>query len=236
MRKKPTNYRVILRWNSDAKTIKGLDKGYLTGILYLAPANVSGFINLCPMAGNCKAACLFTAGRGAMRGTQQRRIEKTQFYAYHREDFFNSLRYDIRRLVRRADKLGLIPAVRVNGTSDLPQLALQMAREFPTVQFYDYTKIPRPWERILPNYHLTFSHDGDTNVRECLDALAHGVNASVVFSTVKGQQMPANWQGYRVIDGDLSDLRFRDPQGVIVGLRAKGQAKRIRNGFVVEAA
>jgi hypothetical protein len=251
MHKKPQNYRTILRWNSDAKTSKGFDKGYLTGIIYLAPHTTAKivtnpqdvltgllpkYLNLCPMAGNCKLACLYTAGRGAMKGTQARRIAKTVFFAHHREAFLDSLRWDIRKLIRTAAKLGKVPAVRINGTSDLPQLALQMAREFPQVQFYDYTKIPRPWERTLPNYHLTFSHDGAANLPACLDVLAHGVNVAVVFSTRKGQPLPATWMGYRVIDGDLSDLRFRDAQGVIVGVRAKGAAKRIRNGFVQEAA
>ncbi len=235
MHKKPPNYRTILRWNSDAKTRKGFDKGFLTGIVYLAPHTSAGTgLNLCPMAGNCKLPCLYAAGRGAMRGTQQRRVEKTRFYVFHREDFLNSLRWDIAKLIRTADKLGKVPAVRINGTSDLPQLALQMAEEFLQVTFYDYTKIPRPWERVRPNYHLTFSHDGAGNLPACHDALAHGINVAVCFAVKKGQPLPATWQGHRVVDGDLSDLRFKDARGVIVGVRAKGQAKKIRNGFVVE--
>jgi hypothetical protein len=36
-----------------------------------------------------------------------------------------------------------------------------------------------------------------------------------------------------VIDGDLSDLRFLDRTGVVVGVRAKGKAKKDVSGFVV---
>jgi hypothetical protein len=35
-----------------------------------------------------------------------------------------------------------------------------------------------------------------------------------------------------VFNGDESDLRFLDPQGVIVGLYAKGKAKKDTSGFV----
>jgi hypothetical protein len=129
----------------------------------------------------------------------------------------------------------LKPAVRVNGTSDLPKLALQLADEFRRVQFYDYTKLARPWTRVRSNYHLTFSYSG-SNLSESLQALQAGVNVSVVFNTSKGQDLPAVWQGYPVIDGDMHDLRFLDPQGSIVGLRANGEAKKQASPFIVLAA
>jgi hypothetical protein len=231
--RKPLNYRTILQVSSDSKTVKGEKFGYLTGIMYLAPADLSGVINVCPKAGNCKVGCLNKAGRGIFDSTQQARIRKTRYMVEQPEAFIASLRYDIAALERKAERLGLIPCVRVNGTSDLPKLARQMAGEFPTVQFYDYTKIPRPWQRTLPNYHLTFSLDGmDSNLTDTLDALKHGVNAAVVFDTRKGQSLPTTWMGYRVIDGDLSDLRFHDTAGVVVGLRAKGLARKDTSGFV----
>jgi hypothetical protein len=99
-----------------------------------------------------------------------------------------------------------------------------MARAFPEVQFYDYTKHPKPWLRTLPNYHLTFSHSGH-NVADCLEALQHGINVAVVFSTRRGEPLPETWNGSPVIDGDLHDCRFLDSAGVVVGLRAKGMAK-----------
>jgi hypothetical protein len=147
------------------------------------------------------------------------------------------LHKNIQKLVKRAAKLGLIPAVRINGTSDLPQLALQLAADYPDVQFYDYTKIPRPWDRLRANYHLTFSLS-ENNLPSALDALAHGVNVAVVFNVKRGHDLPTHWREYTVIDGDMHDLRFLDkiPPGsaspVIVGLRAKGQAKKDSFGFV----
>jgi hypothetical protein len=136
--------------------------------------------------------------------------------------------------VRQAEREGLKPAVRFNGTSDLPWVAMQMAKEFPMVQFYDYTKLPKSWLRTRYNYSLTFSYSGE-NLAECLEALEHGVNVSVVFDTRKGQDLPESWMGYKVIDGDEHDVRFLDPRGVIVGLRAKGEAKKVQSSFVVSS-
>jgi hypothetical protein len=125
------------------------------------------------------------------------------------------------------------PAVRINGTSDIPKLALWMSTEFPEVQFYDYTKCPKPWLRTRANYHVTFSHDGPNNLQACMDALQNGVNVAVVFAVRRGQPLPTTWNGYPVIDGDLHDLRFIDAQRVVVGLRAKGPAIGINSPFVV---
>jgi hypothetical protein len=164
----------------------------------------------------------------------QSRIWKTRLLHANRAQFLEFLRYDIGRLIRRARKLGLTPAVRLNGTSDLPWLPLQMAREFPDVQFYDYTKLPKPYLRTRANYAITFSHSGE-NLSESLNALAQGVNVAVVFDTRKGQPLPESWNGYRVIDGDMHDLRFLDARGVVVGLRAKGKARKQDSAFIVKS-
>lgn len=216
----------------NAKTIKGEKLGYLTGILYLAPANESRVLDVCPMATDeCRRACLFTAGRGVFDSVRRARIRKTKWLHKDREGFLAQLRADVRALERSARRQGLTPAIRINGTSDLPQIALTLAREFPGIQFYDYTKIPRAWERRRANYHLTFSHSGD-NLEDCLRALFHGVNVAVVFDTKRGDPLPMHWYGKEVIDGDLSDLRFLDPKGVVVGLRAKGHARKQTSSFV----
>ena len=230
---KPNNYRPLLAVGADPKTVKGEKIGYLTGILYLAPASVSGVANVCPMSTQgCRDACLFTAGNPAHRAMIiEARINKTKFMVDSPELFRDCLRYDINKLVRKANKANMIPAVRINGTSDLPKLAIGLAKEFPTVQFYDYTKIPKPYNRLLPNYHVTFSLS-ENNHTEALDVLKHGMNVAVVFNKVKGEVLPEQWHGFKVVDGDISDLRFLDEQGVVVGLRAKGKAKKDTSGFV----
>lgn len=223
------------------KTTKDEARGYLTAILHLAPANVAGLGTVCPKATpGCMATCLNTAGRGgifprgaATNAIQKARKRRTVLYKLDRAAFENALARDIARHVATAKRHGLTPCVRINGTSDLPGLALAMARRFPDVQFYDYTKLPRAWERAGRNYHVTFSRS-ESNAADVKAALAHGVNIAVVFSTRKGQALPATWNGRPVIDGDATDLRFLDPAGVVVGLRAKGAARRDASGFVVK--
>lgn len=222
----------LLSVEADAKTTKGSSKGYLTGILYLAPSTESGMgVDLCPMASDeCRKACLYGAGMaGVFPSIKRARIDKTVRYLENRKGFMAELASDIEALVTAAKKRGMTPAVRVNGTSDQPKLALELAKRFPTVQFYDYTKISQPWKRTRANYHLTFSHSG-TNLEDCLKALEHGVNVAVVFAG----GLPETWNGYRVVDGDQSDLRFLDPQGVIVGLKAKGSARKMETGGFVQ--
>src|SRR5437899_141990 len=104
------------------------------------------------------------------------------------------------------------------------------------ILFYDYTKVPRPELRRRPNYHITFSRS-ETNWRLCELALSNGVNVAVVFDVKRGKPLPEQHEGYPVLDGDLSDLRFLDKRtsthAVIIGLRAKGKARRDTSGFVV---
>lgn len=219
-----TRYQ-LLAVEQDSKTTKGTVYGYLTGILYLAPSMESGMgVDLCPMASEeCRNACLYSAGMaGVFPSVKAARVEKTKRYLTNPKAFVEDLALDIKRLCVEAKNRGMKPAVRINGTSDQPKLALQLAKRFPEVQFYDYTKIPRPWTRALPNYHLTFSHSGE-NLGKCMDALQHGVNVAVVFSG----PLPAYWHGYPVVDGDKSDLRFLDPVKVVVGLKAKGDARKL---------
>ena len=94
---------------------------------------------------------------------------------------------------------------------------------FPQVQFYDYTKIPN--RRNVPsNYHLTFSRS-ETNHQ---DVILSQNNVAVVFDV-----LPATYLGRTVIDGTETDLRFLDPQNVVVGLKANGKAKQDTSGFTV---
>mgnify|MGYP001551430943 CR=1 FL=1 len=218
----------LLNVDANAKTVKGQSKGYLTGVLYLAPVRLSGH-QVCPRASKgCASACLNTAGRGAFRRTQDARIRKTQHLFSDRRGFLTELAADITRLQRRAEAKGLIPCVRLNGTSDLRWERYGIIQAFPEIQFYDYTKIVNRGTRrpLPPNYHLTFSlaEDNDADARKWL---ASGRNVAAVFD-----RLPEAYMGHPVIDGDETDLRFLDPSPAVVGLKAKGKARQDRSGFV----
>lgn len=216
------------------KTTKGEKKGVLTGILYLAPAKISGY-EVCPRRSEgCTKACLYTAGMGAFSNVQQARINKTKLFFEDRDAFMDQLRKDIKALVRKARKLNMTPAVRLNGTSDIEWTRFPIMSEFSDIQFYDYTKVAIRLQADKPsNYDLTFSKN-EANDKECIEALKLGTNVAIVFDTKKGEELPDTWNDFEVIDGDDTDLRFMDPKGgYVIGLRAKGKARKDTSGFVV---
>lgn len=217
----------------NTKTTKGEAKGYLTFIMHLAPSTLSGY-NTCPMASaGCASACLNTAGRGRFTATQEARIRKTRWFFENRDSFMAQLVKDIQAAIRKADREGMTPVFRLNGTSDIrwESVAVEGFRNvmemFPNTQFYDYTKLTN--RRDIPaNYHLTFSRS-ETNEIDALRMLTEqGMNVAVVFDT-----LPEKWAGVKVIDGTETDLRFLDEKCVIVGLVAKGKAKKDTSGFTI---
>lgn len=242
------------------KTEKGEKLGYWTAVLHLAPATLSGH-QTCPAAtAGCRAACLNTAGRGGIaaghgiltyddvaagkvNAVQAARIARTQWLFSDRQGFLAALIAEIRKFVAKAKKAGFVPAIRLNATSDIRWEAgafhvdgLSVMEHFPDVQFYDYTKLAN--RRNLPaNYHLTFSL-ADGNMAQAIAALANGLNVAAVFRDIetRAYYMGTGFLGHTVVDGDETDLRFLDPRNSIVGLYAKGAAKRDTTGFVYDIA
>lgn len=222
----------------DAKTKKGEKKGYLTGILYMAPAQVAGGRNMCPFStAGCRAVCLYTAGRGGFNSVQQARIRKTLEFQNNPTEFVKLLTEDISCLIKKAEKQDMIPAVRLNGTTDIEWEKYGIMEQFPDLQFYDYTKWPCGKRMSIPkNYHLTYSFS--EKERAGLDAVGwkiRGFNTAVVFAGGLPSTFLVGETDWPVIDGDESDLRFLDPKGVIVGLKTKGKARGVVDvgtGFV----
>lgn len=217
------------------KTEKGESEGYLTGIVYLAPATLSGR-NVCPWATKgCVKACLNLAGRGQMHHVQDGRLRKTSLFFENRKQFLADLRWDIRALIRKADRESMIPCVRLNGTSDLAWEGIDpdLFQEFSQVQFYDYTKgLHRlNHDRLPTNYHLTFSRSERTTDDEVRQVIERGFSVAAVFDT-----LPETYLGFPVYDADKNDLRFLDSVG-IQGLTPKGKKGRNDDsGFVIRAA
>ena len=214
---------------ANPKIQKGTKMGYLSFILHLAPSTLSGK-NTCPKATpGCIAACLNTAGRGGMfkRGEntnmiQKARIRKTELFFNDRATFMEQLEADIRKGIKMAATLGLMPAFRLNGTSDLSVEKWGIIEKFPTVQFYDYTKVLGRKVSHLPNYHLTFSK-ADGNDADVAKALELGMNVAAVYD-----ELPEG-----MFSADETDLRFLDPKVGMIGLKAKGRAKKDYSGFVI---
>lgn len=229
----------LLGVSGDAKTSKGEKLGFKTAILYMAPAMQSGE-QLCPMAtiAQCDLACLFTAGRGAMAPVFYSRLRKALFWQQYREEFIALLKKEIVNLYARSQKDGdweLL--VRLNGTTDIRWENYGIIEALPMVKFYDYTKLAN--RKNLPvNYDLTFSYSGVTAFFPFVKkAIANGMRLAVVFRTRKLVEdmlfYKQQFIGLDLVDGDDTDVRVLDPQGVVVALYAKGKAKKDTTGFVV---
>ena len=233
----------LLSINADAKTRKGTAFGVMTGILYLAPSNESKVINTCPKASpGCRIGCLYSAGRGAMSNVRKARIAKTVMFKNEQAKFMGDIASNVLALCKKATKATLQPAIRLNGTSDVAweKVQVQEGKSIMEInaatQFYDYSKrvdrmLAYLTGKLPANYHLTFSRSED-NDADVDKVLKMGGNVAVVFS---GKSLPSTYKGYTVINGDEHDARFLDPKGVIVGLKAKGKAKKDTSGFVVKA-
>jgi hypothetical protein len=221
---------------TNAKTSKNSIK---TFILYLSPYNLnSKGINLCPKASKgCAAACLYTAGRGAFSNVQKARQNKTELYLNDKKGFVVSLALQIMKEYTKAKKGNYKIAFRLNGTTDIDfvyllnkyaNLDISTLKDFAV--FYDYTKILGKAKKYLnhPNYFLTFSRS-ETNDQDTNEAIKLGINVAAVFSS----DLPKTYKGAKVIDGDKSDLLMIYNKGVILGLKAKGKAKKDKSGFVI---
>lgn len=216
---------------ANTKTMKGEKYGYLTYIMHLAPSLISGY-QVCPKASaGCAAACLNKAGMGVFSNVQEARITRTKLFFEERANFMTQLATEIRKAKKKAAKEGLKLLVRLNGTSDIAFEKIRageyrnVLEMFPDVQFYDYTKIIG---RSVPdNYHLTFSKS-ESNDRDVSTAIRNGLNVAVVFD-----KLPETYLGRPVVSGDDTDIRVNDPHGVVIGLKAKGPAKKDLSGFVV---
>ena len=251
----------LLGIDANPKTVKGRKLGIATGILYMAPAlsamaeqakgirvHIGGDFdfpmpklkNLCPYASDgCLAACLNTSGKGGIPSVQNARIRKAREYQLDTANFMIKLDHEVTRLKLMAKRDGLLPAVRLNGTTDIlweredftdsdgVYWSSIMAKH-DDVAFYDYSKVPMKFRQIRPaNYDLTFSLS-ESNDDHALEALKLGHNVAVVFRN----EIPEYYMGRRVIRGDEHDARFldeKDPDGLWVGLlekRTKGDNGR----------
>lgn len=230
------NYKVpanlLSEGMTNTKTAKNPIKSF---ILYLAPGRTIGIANLCPFASaGCLKVCLYSAGRGKFSNVQLARINKTKFWALDRQNFYTKLANELLQIASEYKKA----AIRLNGTSDIDHIDQLkrytgidfLSKKYSNLKFYDYTKSIHMFKKYQnTRYSLTFSKS-EINQDQVNEVLQLGGNVAAVFS---GKQLPATYKGYKVINGDASDYRVNDPKNVIVGLLAKGDAKKDSSGFVI---
>ena len=223
--------------------------------LSLSPHKSAGLGNLCTHASSgCIASCLNEQGLASVfNAIKEARKRRTEIFYRDRDWFIGRLKTEIANRCKLAKKRGTRVAVRLNVFSDViwERVAPSIFTDFPDVSFYDYSKHPKRFGAILPNYWVTFSRS-ETNDRYCERILESGGNVAVAFADMSGkfvgnraglQTLPKTWRGFKVIDGDISDLRFEDTRGRkrgrVVGLRLKAhsneaRAQAIESGFAVK--
>jgi hypothetical protein len=235
------NITLLTKGISSPKLAK--DQSYLTYILYLASATYKK--ELCPNAGDCMEYCLITkAGRGAIGGPdntiQRARKRKSDWLLENPPEFKQQLIKEIYNAVKQSRKLNIPLAIRLNGGSDLDWSDIYEYFEDESIVFYEYTKRPELALKLnkYKNVHVTYSHNERTTNRILGAMIEAQINVAMVFHTKKGKPLPSHVGTLPVIDGDLTDLRFLDAKGVIVGLRLKSLRKvsNTNTSFIQKAA
>lgn len=228
---------LLSKGSTNSKTAKNEIK---TFILYLAPHNLNNKgVTLCKDASKgCIESCLYSAGRGKFSNVQNSRINKANYFVTDKKVFLTQLLKEIRKEIKKASDKNEKIAFRLNGTSDIDFLYLLDKNfgfsidllSYDKVYFYDYTKsLPRAKRyQKHRNYTLTFSKS-ETNEEQVNEALNLGINVAAVFK----DNLPQTYKGVKVVDGDSSDLEMLKFKNVILGLKAKGEAKKDTTGFVI---
>ena len=242
--KKVTGLSYLGSVASSSKIAKGLKYNEMTYILYLAPAEQSGY-NVCPgSTAECREACLTESGHNRIdvkkNAINKARIKKTKLFFEQREFFMGWLVTEINKARNDAFVKGYTFSVRLNGTSDIqPEMFKYKGKVifnvFNEVTFYDYTKVANRFKLLdkYSNYDLTYSFSG-YNMLQSLELLEN--NKGRVAMVFEGKQLPKTFMGYKVIDGDEYDMRHLDETGVIVGLKFKFVRTKIdtaHNKFII---
>jgi len=226
--------------NQSAKLMKNFKVfNVLTYSLYLSPASISGY-NVCPdSTPECRMGCLNTSGLAKVEvyanktNIKDARITKTRLLIEQPDFFMNLLVAEIESAIRRAKKIDALFSIRLNCTSDADWANILLNGKnifeiFPSISFYDYTKVIEKFDNKPKNYDLTYSFTG-YNYSNCLRVLENGCNIAMIFNIDKKDKLPEYFDGFEVIDGDISDLRLADKKSVIVALRWKKIANRNHN-------
>ena len=215
----------------------------------------------CANAGICKIACLHYCGRNECAAAQEAigdpfrssitlgRWRRTFRLLHAQEGLYRDLKRECLLLAKHAKEAGLVPVIRLNGLSDLPNLANKIAQDVqesdPGIRFIDYTKIavysgtgsqdPRLSWYAGTVYRSYSVSEARGSVPFAKQLLREGHSVSVVGD--RPWESGMTWEGHPTVDGDLHDIRFSDPPGHVAWLSAKGLAELLpagREGFWVQ--
>lgn len=251
---KDRSVRTILQPGTDnPKTAKNSADEFLPVGCVMSPHKSSGVGNVCPHAGGCADTCLDHQGRGAAKGSMGEtihaaRVARTIVYYQERDWFIAALHQELHKWEAKAARQGKRLCVRLNMFSDIAWEKHGVPEQHENVVFYDYSKNPRRIGQVAPNYWVTFSRDSSKDDDTCRELLSQGKNVAVVFDDGyttgarnlhgAGADLPAEWMGFPIINGDATDARWTDRPGHVVGLRLKAsssseRSKALASGFAI---
>jgi hypothetical protein len=182
----------------------------------------AGRDNLCVNTSTCEDTCVthqsFRARTDQVRRSREMR---TQFLVQHPPQFGAVLLHEAQRALRKHPDA----MARPNCNQDVA-----WERVFPwladVLPMYDYTKRIDRVGWVAPQYRVTYSATSVTRASAVRRIVDRGDTVTMVFP-VRKHEMPATWLGIPVVDGDVTDDRFADPAGVIVGLSPKGKLRGV---------
>lgn len=233
-------------WSDSLKTDKSVKSGHVAAglIVYLVPGVT------CPYATDgCIAACFGDEANGSnsfgFKAVRAAMLKRTALLLSDPERFKREAVHQVLRKVRGLP-MGSRVSLRLNGTSDVEHLLAPvraavidaLSRQYLTAVPYEYTK---RWSLLndpdlkgpyVDGVHITLSASEHTSDEQIRTALERGFNVAVPVAVKSAkQELPKFYKGFPAIDGDSSDFRPTDPQGVIVLLRYKNKRKQ-REGFI----
>ena len=238
--------KLLSQPTTNYKANKNIELGYHTYFLSLAHSDISGY-NVCPMANKlkakennknkstCSTVCVGANGFAQIfKSVMDARIRKTKLFFENRAEFMNLLIKDIEKAINYSLKRGFIPTFRLNAYSDIKYENIKVIHNdieysnifeiFKDVKFYDYSKLTN--RKTPDNYELTYSYYG--NKKAFKNTLNTNQNIAVVFD-----KLPKKYNNRIVVNGDKTDLRLKDNDGLksIVGLKFKGSKTALQNGI-----
>lgn len=212
---------------------------------------IDGCLNTSGHGGIAKRGDIIATDAGPLPDNvvQRARMQRTKLFNEDRDAFMAQLIAEILAFEKKAMRKGLTPVIRLNGTSDIDWTKIPVSYDHPIdgttthanifalfshIQFYDYTKVAKRMRKVRPmNYHLTLSYSEATKRYTNIVRKEMRDGASVVM-VVRDAAIRDEKVSKGAVNGDEHDLRFLDPAGSTVVLKAKGRARRDVSGFVID--
>jgi len=209
---------------SSTKVELGEGFGYLTTVMYLAPARVSGMQQCAGSTPECVANCLFNKS-GHILFHQAGSILKSWALRFKASEAKARIEQELELHALKAKHKGLKGAVRLNGTSDILHARLWRSAQALGLEAYEYTKLPTSIRRDDGVFRTYSISEAPSSVSLGLSLVASGGSAAIVVPAAKTKKkamlelltvLEIPW-----VDGDRHDLCFLDA-GKLRVLKAKG--------------